>query len=1278
MEPSCEGREIIGTASESRPRSVISDAASEGLPPSTVPVASPLPTRSSESATPPAASKTPPTKQKKTLEERKPRRRHRKRPAAVVAAAAAAAAVAAATSVHGSSTGDDSTEWRDDGGSEGPLDEAELAAFLATRPTADALRAANILRDPGADMARRNAAATALLRRLAARPTPGELRDKNVLRGSAGADPSLRATQDAVVRQQHKDHLSRSLRNQPPVEELVRRNIMRIAPPRDDAVSDSAADNAAAAAAAVAAAATGLIGAVLDAHADDTPAEAGDSTTSHRDGDGAEGIDGDGSAYRRTVRAQVERLAALLRSRPPVGELLRDARILKPVMMWTLLELGSGGGAADGSAATGLVDSASHSGGGGTAGGPSPRSCASLTLIGRRLYALGGLAGSTLELPMDPPFVLDLDTSAWHRPATRSAADCGFRPRSRYAHSATSYGPYLLLFGGYGGGEWLHDLWILDTRRGAAATAAVYNDDTVTSLYVARGQSTARGVPPGFFTNGGSTLAVSVDDVRAAARGTRRGDDTRADDGGLAWYLPPLASPVAPPPRAAHVAVLLPATAAGCGPALLVHGGNDGAGLFSDVWVLQLGSAPLSWTRVTPVGASPPPRSGHSAVLAPGGRIVMFGGGEGWGGECFNDLAVLELGGSGGVEPASSMAAGTPLPPSRESGLLMDSGAAAVESPLARQAGSPQPTASHTQPLRATWVRPACSGAPPAPRCGHAALLLRRRSTMLVFGGCDARRAFNDVHLLDINTMAWSRPADSGAVPPPRGGAAAVALGGRVVVLLGGSGPDGVPSADLHALDTDFNSDYGGVVVSSNGAAAASPTSPAASATAISPAVYHEPHAKASSAEAHESASGNSRGSKALRLTGATAFSSTGADVVRHSTSALGGSKTSRIHVISPVLEGADEGGDDPGEGILKSEGTTERSSSGRSPISTEGGAVAVAARPSPVNTGAGNKGGVPTVPAVAGSDAPLGAPAGVGIAAGTPHIAAVCTLSQADAVGLPTPASSTSSTTTLSYVRAVAAGPGTSRPVSVTKPAVGAAMRSSGGTAAAPASATSNTVSGTRVSASASLSPSMRTVPRGGANVVVITSPSIRRAHLGLADGSQPSSIVSPLTPGGSNYSDPVMTAARRRFSWSARESTTAMLAAALTAAGATGDAEDDSIAYPRVVGHGAVSHATTILRTRASRIAAPSPVGQSDGRHADLASIPIVGDESAPRTGPSLAVVIADLRSMVESAAVADEARFERMSRELAEWRRERAGQSRALLAVLDRLNRGDAEAK
>jgi hypothetical protein len=266
---------------------------------------------------------------------------------------------------------------------------------------------------------------------------------------------------------------------------------------------------------------------------------------------------------------------------------------------------------------------------------PAPRNCHSWTLLGQRLFMVGGFT----QLP-DPPCLplaaLDLDDSAWVQPVVQLSVPSPLAlPSARYAHSTVGFqDSFLVVFGGYGAaGKWLNDLWLADVRSVVPDVAEVPPADS-------------------------SSIAVAPAAASAASVTSPRPVKVVASSGWphtVTWHA---ASPsgVAPPPRAAHSAVLFDTS-------MVVFGGNDGAGLFNDAWLLRLSDAALAWQLMTPVGSPPTPRSGHSAVAFQN-QMVVFGGGEGWGGHCFNDLYCghvdLVAGCIAWMRPSVS---GTPPPP---------------------------------------------------------------------------------------------------------------------------------------------------------------------------------------------------------------------------------------------------------------------------------------------------------------------------------------------------------------------------------------------------------------------------------------------------------------------------------------------------------------------------------------------------------------------------------------------------------------------------------------
>lgn len=162
----------------------------------------------------------------------------------------------------------------------------------------------------------------------------------------------------------------------------------------------------------------------------------------------------------------------------------------------------------------------------------------------------------------------------------------------------------------------------------------------------------------------------------------------------------------------------------------------------ADLYCLDLAS--LSWSAVEVPGKpahKPPPRCGHAAVVH-GDKLVVFGGEAAGRGEGGRDWA-----------PLAPSAAG-------ECG-----------------AGTPRPGWWHTPlPLAAPPRRHA-----PTPRPGGS------------IANCLA-----DCWLLDLDTLQWVRPAVKGELPAPRAGHASVLVGDSWYVLGGGNNVKGAPAGRLH------------------------------------------------------------------------------------------------------------------------------------------------------------------------------------------------------------------------------------------------------------------------------------------------------------------------------------------------------------------------------------------------------------------------------------------------------------------------------------------------
>ncbi|KAL3631699.1 acyl-CoA-binding domain-containing protein 4 [Castilleja foliolosa] len=100
-----------------------------------------------------------------------------------------------------------------------------------------------------------------------------------------------------------------------------------------------------------------------------------------------------------------------------------------------------------------------------------------------------------------------------------------------------------------------------------------------------------------------------------------------------------------------------------------------------------------------------------------------------------------------------------------------------------------------------TWDEMNTMGVPPSPRSDHAAAVHADRY-LLIFGGGSHATCFNDLHVLDLQTMEWSRPTHQGEIPSPRAGHAGVTIGENWFIVGGGDNKTGVSETVVLNMST--------------------------------------------------------------------------------------------------------------------------------------------------------------------------------------------------------------------------------------------------------------------------------------------------------------------------------------------------------------------------------------------------------------------------------------------------------------------------------------------
>lgn len=239
--------------------------------------------------------------------------------------------------------------------------------------------------------------------------------------------------------------------------------------------------------------------------------------------------------------------------------------------------------------------------------------------------------------------------------------------------------------------------------------------------------------------------------------GTERFNDVWALslDGNPVWSaIVPSGTP--PAGRFSHTAVYDPVR-----DRMVVFGGTDSLGRFSDVWALTLNESP-EWVDITPEGAGPSARLGHSAIYDPGSdAMVMFGGSDT---TLVNDLWSLSLAG----DPVWSelTPAGTPPEARGWHSVIYDP----YRHRMVVQGGWDGTFRNDLWSLSLsggpTWAPLSPSGDLPDGRISHVAVYDVERGQMLLYGGDDGTTYREDLWLL-----AWG--ASAGPVSVPGAGAAA-------------------------------------------------------------------------------------------------------------------------------------------------------------------------------------------------------------------------------------------------------------------------------------------------------------------------------------------------------------------------------------------------------------------------------------------------------------------------------------------------------------------------
>ncbi|KAJ8772024.1 hypothetical protein K2173_027201 [Erythroxylum novogranatense] len=100
-----------------------------------------------------------------------------------------------------------------------------------------------------------------------------------------------------------------------------------------------------------------------------------------------------------------------------------------------------------------------------------------------------------------------------------------------------------------------------------------------------------------------------------------------------------------------------------------------------------------------------------------------------------------------------------------------------------------------------TWDEIDAVGLPPSPRSDHTAAVHADRY-LFVFGGGSHSICFNDVHVLDLQAMEWTKPTQQGDIPTARAGHAGVTVGENWFIVGGGDNKSGVSETIVLNMST--------------------------------------------------------------------------------------------------------------------------------------------------------------------------------------------------------------------------------------------------------------------------------------------------------------------------------------------------------------------------------------------------------------------------------------------------------------------------------------------
>ena len=219
----------------------------------------------------------------------------------------------------------------------------------------------------------------------------------------------------------------------------------------------------------------------------------------------------------------------------------------------------------------------------------------------------------------------------------------------------------------------------------------------------------------------------------------------------------------------------------------------------------------VEWSQPQVTGDVPEPREGHCAHVVRQ-SLFIYGGSSSDLHMDLHDMHVLDLANMNweSVDTCADNDATCYVPPKAARIACASSGSEMYV--FGGYRGEYMNTVSVFDSESLSWRPTTPLGERPHGRQG--ATLTRLGDRFVLFGGATDTGAFNDVHLLEEDASAWSRPVVTGAKPLGREGHSAALIGTSATTpklwIFGGKGKVGghdQPLSDMHYLDYDAHTD---------------------------------------------------------------------------------------------------------------------------------------------------------------------------------------------------------------------------------------------------------------------------------------------------------------------------------------------------------------------------------------------------------------------------------------------------------------------------------------